>query len=243
MLLHLFHVLWLWPFYFRICTISPFWILYLKIFLRVSSSVHPRYFATNSFGVIPSVMMCYYPGQEGSYAMVDAIFGKFNPSGKLTLSIPRGAGFVPAYYSYKPQSRRGYTLGHDISALYPFGFGLSYTTYKYSNLRLSSATMGENDTVQAIVDVTNTGKVAGDEIVQLYIHDDIASVTRPVKELKGLARVHIEPGQTVSVSIPIDRKSLEFYNSNLELVTEKGTFTVMVGPSSLDTSSVTLTLE
>ena len=191
----------------------------------------------------PSVMMCYYPGQEGSYAMVDAVFGKVNPSGKLTLSIPRGAGFVPAYYSYKPQSRRGYTLANSISPLYPFGFGLSYTSFEYSDLSLSSSIMGENDTVWASVNVKNTGKVAGDEIVQLYIHDDIASVTRPVKELKGFKRVHVEPGQTVKVEIPIDRKALEFYNSDLELVTEKGTFTVMVGPSSAQTSSVTLTLE
>jgi len=189
-----------------------------------------------------SVLMCYYPGQEGSYAMADAVFGKINPSGKLTLSIPRGAGYVPCYYSYKPQARRGYTLGNSNTALYPFGYGLSYTSYEYSNLRLSSSSMSEGDTVVATVDVTNTGKVAGDEIVQLYIHDDLASVTRPVMELKGFKRVHIEPGQTVPVSIPVDRSSLEFYNMDMDLVVEKGTFTVLVGPSSDKLQSVPLTL-
>lgn len=191
----------------------------------------------------PGVMMCFYPGQEGGYAMIDAVFGKVNPSGKLTISIPRSAGHVPAYYAYKRQSRRGYTLMNPISPLYPFGFGLSYTTFSYSDFRLSSDTMTPDGHVEAIVKVTNTGKVPGDEIVQLYIKDDLSSLSRPVKELKGFSRIHLEAGQSKEVRIPIDRSSLEFYNENLDLIVEEGTFTVMVGPSSNNLQSLTLTVK
>ena len=191
---------------------------------------------------VPAVMQCWYPGQEGGYAMVDAVFGVYNPSGKLTISIPRGGDHVPAYYAYKRSSRRGYTLEQDITPLYPFGYGLSYTTYRYSNARLSADTMRADDQVEALVDVTNTGERAGDEVVQLYIRDDIASVSRPVKELRGFARIHLEPGETKTVSLPIGRKELEFYNARLDLVVEPGTFTIMVGPSSDQNESLTLTV-
>jgi len=191
---------------------------------------------------VPSVIQCWYAGQESGYAYVDAVFGDINPSGKLTISIPRDAGHVPAYYSYKRSSRRGYTLGRQISPLYPFGYGLSYTTFEYSNVRLSSSEMKADGSVEALVDVKNTGNVAGDEIVQMYIKDDISSVSRPVKELRGFRRVHLEPGQTQTVSMTIDRSSLEFYNEDLKLVVEPGTFTVMVGSSSDDNESVVLTV-
>lgn len=192
---------------------------------------------------VPSIIQCWYPGQEGGYAVVDAIFGDINPSGKLTISIPRGAGFVPAYYNYKRTSRRGYTLGHQITALYPFGYGLSYTSYAYSNLRLSSDSMTENGSVTVSVDVKNTGSREGTEIVQMYITDDYCSVSRAVKELKGFERVSLKPGQTRTVSFTIDRKALEFYNADLEKVVEKGTFTITVGPSSTEGESVQMTLK
>lgn len=191
---------------------------------------------------VPAVVQCWYGGQEGGNAWVDAVFGEINPSGKLTISIPRGGDHVPAYYAYKRSSRRGYTLGQDISPLWPFGHGLSYTTYKYENVRLSASEMTADGCVEALVDVTNTGTRAGDEIVQMYICDEISSVSRPVKELRGFARVHLEPGETKTVRLPIDRSSLEFYNADLKLVAEPGEFTVMVGPSSAETQSALLTL-
>ena len=189
---------------------------------------------------VPGILQCWYLGEEGGNAMVDAVFGAVNPSGKLTISIPRGGDHVPAYYAYKRGSRRGYTLGQDISPLYPFGFGLSYTTFQYDNLRLSRSSMSAEESVNALIDITNTGSRAGDEIVQLYIRDDISSVSRPVKELRGFERVHLEPGETKTVSLPIDRTSLEFYDANLEMVVESGSFTIMVGPSSSETQSVSL---
>ena len=189
---------------------------------------------------VPSVLQCWFPGEEGGNAIVDAVFGKINPSGKLTISIPRSAGHVPAYYSYKRASRRGYTIGQDITPLYPFGFGLSYTSFEYSGLRLSASEMPVDGSVEVMVDVTNTGSRAGDEIVQMYIRDDISSVSRPVKELRGFERISLEPGETKTVRFVIDSSSLEFYDISLELVVEPGTFTVMVGPSSAENESVTL---
>ena len=192
---------------------------------------------------VPSVIQCWYAGQEGGYAIVDAIFGDVNPSGKLTISIPRGAGYVPAYYNYKRTSRRGYTLGHQISALYPFGYGPSYTTYSYSPLRISSDSMTEDGTVEVSVDVTNTGSREGAEIVQMYITDDYCSVSRAIKELKGFERVSLKPGETKSVTFTIDRSLLEFYDINLDKIVEKGSFTVMVGPSSQEGQSIKFTLK
>ena len=192
---------------------------------------------------VPAILQCWYLGQEGGYAMADAVFGKFNPSGKLTISIPRGAGYVPAYYNYKRTSRRGYTLKRPISALYPFGYGLSYTTFSYGNLRLSAPEMTEDGTLQVSVDVTNTGGREGDEIVQLYLADDYCSVSRAVKELKGFQRIHLAPGQTRTVTFTIDRSLLEFYNADLEKVVEPGTFTVTVGPSSQEGESLQFTLK
>lgn len=191
---------------------------------------------------VPAVIQCWFPGEEGGNAIADAVFGKINPSGKLTISIPRSAGHVPAYYSYKRASRRGYTIGQNITPLYPFGFGLSYTTFEYSGLRLSSCNMPVDGSVEVSVDVTNTGSRAGDEIVQMYIRDDISSVSRPVKELRGFERISLAPGETKTVTFVIDSSLLEFYDISHELVVEPGTFTVMVGPSSAENDSVVLTV-
>lgn len=191
----------------------------------------------------PAILQCYYLGQEGGYAMVDALFGEINPSGKLTMSIPRGADHLPAYYSQKRGASTKYTASRPADALYPFGFGLSYTTYEYSNARLSANQMSLDGSVDLLVDVTNTGIRDGAEIVQMYIKDDYSQVVRPAKELKGFARVELKAGETKTVKMSIDRSSLEYYNADIELVADPGTFTIMVGPSSNKiVSTLTLTV-
>ena len=189
---------------------------------------------------VPAVMQCWYLGQEGGYAMVDALFGEINPSGKLPISFPRTVGHIPTYYNYKPSARRGYNLGFDISPLFSFGHGLSYTSFEYSNLSLSASTMRKEGRVTLSVDVKNTGKRRGGEVVQLYIRDEYSSVTRPVKELKGFSKIWLEPGATQRVSFEISSNLLSFYNKDMKWVVEPGDFTLMVGTSSDKTQSKTL---
>ena len=189
---------------------------------------------------IPAIMQCWYLGQEGGYAMVDALFGDVNPSGKLPITFPRSTGHIPAYYNYKPSSRRGYNLGFEVSPLFAFGHGLSYTTFQYSNLRLSTNSIKKNGAATVSVDVKNTGNRTGAEVVQLYIRDDYSSVTRPVKELKGFKKIWLEPGQTQTVSLPVTPESLAFYNKDMKWIVEPGDFTIMVGTSSDNTQSIKL---
>ena len=188
-------------------------------------------------------MQCWYLGQEGGYAMIDALFGDVNPSGKLTISFPRSAGHIPAYYSYKPSSRRGYNLGLDITPLFPFGYGLSYTTFEYSNLRLDKETIGKTGNATVSVDVTNSGNRDGQEIVEMYIRDDYSSVPRPVKELKGFKKIALKAGETKTVSFPITPEALAFYDADMKWQVEPGSFTVMVGPSSDNVKSLKLTIQ
>lgn len=180
-----------------------------------------------------SVLECWYLGQESGTAVAQAIFGDINPGGKLPISIPRSGGHVPCYYNYKPSARRGY-LGEDVSALYPFGFGMSYTTFNISNPVLSKTSISKNESVTVKVNVTNTGKVAGDEVVQLYIRDIFSSVTRPVKELKGFKRVNLNPGETKEVEFKISSEHLSFTNIDMEYTVEPGDFEIMVGNSSMN---------
>jgi beta-glucosidase len=189
---------------------------------------------------VPAVMQCWYLGQEGGYAMVDALFGEVNPSGKLPITFPRTVGQIPAYYNHKPSARRGYNLGFDVSPLFSFGHGLSYTTFQYSAPKLSAASMKINGTASVNVTVTNTGNRRGAEVVQLYIRDDFASVSRPVKELKGFKKVWLEPGQSQTVTFPITPEMLSFYDKDMKWVIEEGDFTIMVGTSSANTASATL---
>jgi len=190
--------------------------------------------------LVPAVMYCWYLGQEGGYAMIDALFGKVNPSGKLSISIPHGAGYVPAYYNYKPASRRGYNLGFDVGPLHPFGYGLSYTTFEYSNLTIDRLEMGKNDVATVSVDVKNTGDRDGAEIVQLYITDDYSTLTRPVKELKDFARINLKAGESQTVTFRIDKEKLSYYDINHKWQLEPGTFTIAVGPSSDNNEKIKL---
>ncbi|HEV7783243.1 MAG TPA: glycoside hydrolase family 3 N-terminal domain-containing protein [Chitinophagaceae bacterium] len=191
---------------------------------------------------VPAVMQCWYLGQEGGYAIVDALFGEINPSGKLPISFPRTTGHIPAYYNYKPSARRGYNLGFDASPLFVFGHGLSYTTFQYSKPNLSSATMKMNGTVTVSVDIKNTGGRKGAEVVQLYIRDDYSSAARPVKELKGFKKIWLEPGQSQTVTFTINPELLSFYDANMKWIVEPGDFTIMVGTSSAKTESIKLTV-
>ena len=192
---------------------------------------------------VPAVMQCWYLGQEGGYAMVDALFGEVNPSGKLPISFPRTAGHVPAFYNYKPSARRGYNLGFDVSPLFVFGHGLSYTTFEYSKPVLSAPLMKSNGQTNVSVTVKNTGSRRGAEVVQLYIRDDYASVTRPVKELKGFEKVWLNPGKSKTVTFTITPDKLSLLDNNMNWVVEPGNFTIMIGTASDDVQEVKLRVE
>lgn len=183
----------------------------------------------------------WYLGQETGHAVADALFGRVNPGGKLPVSIARDVGQLPIFYNHKPTSRRGY-LFDQTSPLYPFGFGLSYTTFDISAPRLAKATIGRFERVRVEVDVANTGARAGDEVVQLYVRDDHASVTRPVLELKHFRRVTLEPGARATVSFEIAPRDLSLWDEDMRRVVEPGTFTISAGPNSRDLKTATLTV-
>lgn len=182
---------------------------------------------------IPAILEGWYLGQAAGTAVADVLFGKVNPGGKLPITIPRSVGQIPAYYYHKPSARRGY-LFTSKEPLFPFGYGLSYTTFAYSNLRLSAETIAPDETAILSVDVTNTGSRSGDEVVQLYIRDVLSSrVTRPVKLLKGFQRINLQPGETSTLSFPVGRKQLEFLDETMQSIVEPGRFELMVSGSSI----------
>jgi beta-glucosidase len=182
---------------------------------------------------VPAIFECWYLGQETGRVVADALFGDINPGGKLPITIPRSVGHIPAYYNHKPSARRGY-LFDDVSPLFPFGYGLSYTSFSIANLRLSKNRMKANGQTSVSVDVTNTGKRAGSEVVQMYIRDRVSSVTRPVKELKGFKKVFLEPGETRTVQLEITPESLAFWDVHMKYTVEAGECEIMVGNSSSD---------
>jgi beta-glucosidase len=182
---------------------------------------------------IPAILECWYLGQETGKAVADVLFGDFNPCGKLPVSIPRSVGHIPCHYNHKPSARRGY-LDDDINSLFPFGYGLSYTKFSYENIRLKKSKIGVNESTSVLVDIKNTGRRAGTEVVQMYIHDVISSVTRPVKELRGLKKIMLKAGETVTVEIPVLPEHLAFTNIEKQYVVEPGEFEIMVGGSSRD---------
>ena len=184
-------------------------------------------------GHVASILECWYLGQETGRAVADVLFGDVNPSGRLPISIPRSAGHLPVFYNHKPSARRGY-LFDDISALYPFGYGLSYTTFSFTNLRLERTAMGPFDWTRVAVDVQNTGTHAGSTVAQLYIRDMVSSVTRPVKELKGIKKIFLQPGETATATLTVAPEHLSFTNIDKEFIVEPGDFEIMVGSSSRD---------
>ncbi len=191
----------------------------------------------NSFNFInenvPAILECWYLGQETGRAVAEVLFGSYNPGGKLPISIPRSVGHIPCYYNYKPSARRGY-LFDDISPLYPFGYGLSYTKFSFQNLRLEKSSIRIGESVNVLVDVKNTGRRIGTEVVQMYIRDMISSVTRPVKELKGFKKIQLRPGETATVKLVVMPEHLAFTNISKEFTIEPGEFEIKVGSSSSD---------
>ena len=182
---------------------------------------------------VPVIFECWYLGQECGRAVADVLFGDVNPGGKLPISFPRSAGHLPVFYNHKPSARRGY-LWDDVSPLFPFGFGLSYTTFTLENVRLAKKNIAGHGSTRVLVDVTNTGQRAGSEVVQMYIRDRVSSVTRPVKELKGFQKVWLQPGERKTVALDITPASLAFYDVKMRYVVEPGEFEIMVGNSSRD---------
>ncbi|NNE36166.1 MAG: beta-glucosidase, partial [Rhodothermales bacterium] len=190
---------------------------------------------------VDALLECWYLGQETGHAVADVLFGDFNPGGKLPITIPRSVGHLPAFYNHKPSARRGY-LFDDVSPLFAFGYGLSYSTFDLSNVRLASSTIGLADSTQVLVDITNTGTMPGSEVVQLYVRDKISSVTRPVKELKGFERVNLAPAEQITLSLDIASEQLAFHDINYNYVVESGEFDIMVGTSSRDEDLTTVSL-
>ena len=189
----------------------------------------------------PAILEAWFPGVQAGNAVADVLFGKVDPGGKLPVTFPRSVGQIPIYYNHEPTGRpcdptfKWNSRYRDIptcAPLYPFGYGLSYTTFDVSNLRLSSHTMPSSGSVTATVDVKNTGSRSGDEVVQLYIHDPVATISQPVRRLRGFERVSLAPGQTKTVSFRLDRSDVGFYDDSGHFVVEPGTIDVYAGDSS-----------
>lgn len=188
---------------------------------------------------VPAILEGWYLGQETGAAVADVLFGDANPGGRLPITFPRTVGQLPAYYYHKPSARRGY-LFSDKEPLFPFGHGLSYTTFRYDNLRLSTERIRPGETATVQVEVTNTGNRMGDEVVQLYIRDRVSSLTRPVKELKGFQRITLAPGETRTVEFTLTPDKLSFLDERMECIVEPGQFEIMVGASSARLDTVLL---
>jgi beta-glucosidase len=182
---------------------------------------------------VSAIVGCWSLGQESGNALADVLFGDYNPGAKLPITFPQNAGQLPAYYNHKPSLERPYLLSVN-QPLYPFGWGLSYTTFRYENLRVTPQQIGPEGQASVKVDLTNTGSFPGEEVAQLYIRDQISSVTRPVKELKGFRRVSLVPGQTRTVEFTLGPRELSLWNEEMQRVVEPGFFDVMVGGNSVD---------
>ncbi len=189
-----------------------------------------------------AVLETWYAGEQQGTAIAGALFGTVNPGGKLPVTVARNAGQLPNFYNHKPSARRGY-LFDSAEPLYPFGYGLSYSTFIFGQPVLSRDVIGAGQPITVRVPVTNTGTVAGDEVVQVYLRDTVSSVTRPVKELAGFQRVTIAPGATETVALVIRPDAFALWNREMKRVVEPGTFEIMVGPNSRDLVSVTLTVK
>lgn len=197
---------------------------------------------------IPAILEAWFPSEEGGNAIADVLFGDVNPGGKLPMSFPVTVGQVPVFYGHKPSGGRSHWREHyvetSVKPQYPFGYGLSYTTFEVGNLRVSKTEATAGETIQVAIDVTNTGERTGDEVVQFYTHQYAHAVTRPVKELRGFKRVTVQPGETRTVTLTLPVNMLAFYDRDFRYVVQPGTVELMVGTSSRDihaSANVTLT--
>jgi len=205
------------------------------VLLINSGPLSINYIAEN----VTAILEGFYLGQETGIGVADVLFGDYNPSAKLTVSFPRTVGQLPIFYNRKPTAKRGY-LFTSKEPLFPFGYGLSYTTFEYSNLKVSPAQISPTGQARVSVTITNTGKRAGDEIVQLYIHDLVSSLTRPIMELKDFKRISLAAGESKVVEFTITPDKLSFLDLNMKRVVEPGWFDIMVGPSSVKYQTVKL---
>ena len=202
---------------------------------------------------VNALLDVWFPGTEAGNAIADVLFGNYNPSGKLTTTFPQNVGQIPIYYNHKNTGRPlnpgdGHKFKSDYldvsnEPLYPFGYGLSYTTFSYGDIHLSKTNIAGNEGLTATVTVTNSGNYDGEEVVQLYLHDKIASITPPVKQLKGFQKISLKKGESKDVVFNITQNDLMFYDEGLKLVAEPGEFEVMIGPNSRDTKSVSFSLK
>ena len=190
---------------------------------------------------VPVILEGWYLGQEGGTAAADVLFGDVNPGGKLPITFPRSVGDLPDFYNHKPSANRTYAFS-TRKPLFPFGFGLSYTTFQFENVRVEPSQIVSGGTAKISVDITNTGSREGDEVPQLYAHQRVASVTRPVMQLKGFQRVTLKPGEKKTIEFNITLDMLSMLNVDMNRVVEPGVFDLMVGPSSDETTSVALTV-
>ena len=187
-----------------------------------------------------ALLTLWYPGAEGGTALADVLLGRYNPAGRLSVSVPRSVGQLPVYYNRKLPYSHDY-VEESAQPLYPFGYGLSYTTFEYGNLKVET---GDGLPEKVLVDVTNTGSMAGDEVVQVYLRDLVASTARPRKQLRAFKRVHIRPSETVTVELPLARSAFEVVNPAMQRVVEPGEFEIQVGASSEDIrQSITVTVQ
>ena len=194
---------------------------------------------------IPAILETWHLGTQSGNAIAQVLYGDYNPSGKLPMTFPRNVGQVPIYYNYKNTGRPtmntpdivfwSHYIDEKNTPLYPFGHGLSYSKFEYSNLRLSSNSLTKDGKIEVSVDLKNNSSITGKEVVQLYIRDLIGSLTRPVKELKGFEMVELQPNQTKTITFTIDEKTIEFYTANSKWEAEPGEFEVFVGGSSATT--------
>jgi beta-glucosidase len=189
----------------------------------------------------PAILEGWYLGQEGGTAAARVLFGDVNPGGKLPITFPRSVGNIPAFYYHKPSANRTYAFS-TRQPLFPFGFGLSYATFRFDNVRVEPSRIAVGGTAMVAVDVTNTGAREGDEVAQLYVHQKVASVTRPVMLLKGFERITLKPGEKKTVTFRVTPETLSMLDLNMQRVVEPGIFELMVGPSSAQTTKVTLSV-
>ncbi|HVX00450.1 MAG TPA: fibronectin type III-like domain-contianing protein, partial [Candidatus Babeliaceae bacterium] len=182
---------------------------------------------------IPAVVEAWYGGESAGLAIADVLLGNVNPSGKLPITFPRSVGQLPFYYNHKPSSWHLY-VDEKNTPLFPFGFGLSYTTFQYSKLAIHPEKISDTGTVRISLLVRNTGEMRGTEVVQLYVRDEESSVTTPIKALKGFQRVTLNPKESKEIDFSINPKQLAIWNRKMQYATEPGKFTVMIGSSSED---------